>query len=736
MENYIGKLIVMSGVTYRVKDQDELNCVLFDWNSTQFNPRILSTTEIKERMKNGTAFFAEDQCQFFIDEEDLKNKLPAAEAERFEKRKLFMEKVNEKAGFGMLGLAGRSPKPWFDELCREFGYSKVLGRRLVLKCALNSPWESGLVDPRYIKPKTDTPKYFRRAGRKSNNGNKPYIITPDDVAHMEEAVKRLKDGKHRSITVVYRWLLDTYYSERRPVPKGVEAENSEIKCLLPKGQRISERQFRIYLSSRSEELKQAKKGAEAYRNDCRRLYGRPSADLPYPGYLVEVDALDVDLNIVSAYNTDKAASRPTIYAMRDVLTGMILAVAVTLEKNSVAGVSRLIMNMLTDHVEFAARFGIEIEPDVWPSFVLPSAWRTDHGSDFMSKALENALVRVNVRKESAPPRTGSYKGKIEGLFNVFYKETKPYLEGYGLISKEYRGNDVAGACITIEGLWAVAILYVKWFNDHVYTSSERKIDPKRMKDPEATNTSRFLWNWGIRNQGQPRTVDGATRIKLLFSLMEPVKASIQNNGIHYGELIYNEPFDDHDLTDRILAAKSNAKKRAADGTKLNEIKMRRDPATVEYLYYIKDGRPMRCTLNRALSGDMTVKSLSGEMRYMTWDEYDDFRSAEKAMRSRDYDKSLTDSILYGKDVTHIVKSSAKKTPASKHHMRETHLLERQEDNSANSLSSALNLPDPSLTTAAESEYEIVEQSETVETEAKPCDPVAAMIARATNDYKG
>lgn len=419
---------------------------------------------------------------------------------------------------------------------------------------------------------------------------------------------------------------------------------------------------------------------------------------------------------------------------------MILAVSVTLEKNSVDGVKSLIVNMLSDHVKLASRFGIELEPDLWPSYVLPAAWRTDHGSDFMSKALEEALVNVNVRKESAPPRTGSYKGKIEGLFNVFYKETKALLEGHGLISKEYKGNDIAGACITMEGLWAITILFVKWFNGHVYTSSERKVDPKMMKDPEASNTSRFLWNWGIRNQGAPRYADESTRMQIIFSLLEPVKASIRRDGIHLGGLIYDEPVDDRDLTDRILTAERNAKKRDADGVRFNVIMLRKDPSTVEHLYYIKDGRLMKCTLNRELSNDMTVRSLSGELRFMTWDEYDDFRSAEKAMKERDSEKVIDDAIGYGKSVTAVVKASVKRIPASGKNMRKTHQIEKQEDNSRNSVSSILGLPESAPT--AEPEYEIVEQPEksvvkkTVATEAEIFDPVVAMINRANNDYKG
>lgn len=56
------------------------------------------------------------------------------------------------------------------------------------------------------------------------------------------------------------------------------------------------------------------------------------------------------------------------------------------------------------------------------------------------------------------------------------------------------------------------------------------------------------------------------------------------------------------------------------------------------------------------------------------------------------------------------------------------------------MTAALGLPEPAPT--AKTEYEVVEQTEkavekkTVVTEADFSDPVAAMISRANNDYKG
>lgn len=738
-KNHNGDLIVYKAKEWRVYAQIDGVCYMQDYNSTTPVRQIILAKELDDLLAEGTATMAPDQKQWIVDPEALK-RIPKAEQERIKIRTAFKDDLLVWSGEELLKPVDRRFAKEFEALYTKHEISKSLARRIVLRLTQSWPQENALVDPRYVKPKAEGERPVRQTNKTFGDGTESLKFTDEDLAHMEEARRKLIEGKYRSIHTVWLWMIDRYYSESLPVPKNVQC-NSDLKRILPEGRRITERQFRLFLARNAEELKKARMGVEAYRNAERRLYGRPSADVPYPGYLVEVDALDVDLNIVSSYNRDQAASRPTMYMMRDVLTGMILAVAVTLEQNSVAGVSRLVANLLSDHVAFAARFGVDIEERLWPSFVLPSAWRTDHGSDFMSKALEEALVKLNVRKESAPPRTGSYKGKIEGLFNVFYKKTKPFLEGHGLISKEYKGNDIDGACLTLEGLWVIAIEFVKWFNGHIFTSQERRIDPKmKKKCPEAENSPVFLWDYLTDEKGEPRYADETTRMQALFNLMEKAPAVIQRDGIHYKGLIYDEPEDDRDLTERILTARVNGGKRDAEGNRLNAIELRRDPGNIACLYYVKNGTLKRCTINLNLSGDVTTESLSGENRYMTWDEYEDFYRSEKAARKREAEKAIEDDITYAKSVTEVVKGSTKRIPVSGKNMRQAHLLEKQEDNSANSMTAALGLPEPAP--AVEPEYEMVEQTErsvvkkTVATEAEIFDPVAAMISRANNDYKG
>lgn len=684
MKNLEGKLIEFENNTYRIYHQDDFFYYLIDYFKSAITLRVVPVIQLDELIELGVCLFAENQHILFVEQKVLDNMMDNAKT-RFETYKTFIREIENHVGPTFMEIVGKKTKKWFTELYQSMGISKCTAFRIINRYLKSSPKENGLLDSRFSSYSSNRQSRYNGCGRKTAKGESPHVINDDDIRNMEQAFEIYKGGQQRTIHNAYLWMLDRYYSYEVAIPAAINSSATTIRRPLQPGERVSERQFRTFLNDRKQELMEAKLGIRAFRNNNRRLFGRPSADVPYAGYLVEVDALDMDLNIVSDYNKDKAVSRPTLYAMRDVLTGMVLAVAVTLEKNSKMGISRLVMNLLEDKVELAASFGITLNPQFWPSGIIPSVWRTDHGSDFMSKDLEIALAKIGVRKETVPPATGSFKGKIESLFKVFYTELNPVFEGHGLVSRKYKGNDIEGACLTLTSLWEIVVRFVIWFNTHPYKTIERKLTPEMLKEPDATNTSAFLWKYSIEHYGSPRHFDDDSRRQTLFNLMEPVNASICRDGIHVLGLIYDEPSDDLELSAKILLATGKSSRKANDN-----IVFRRDPATVEYLYYVQGGVIRKCSLNTQRSGsDFQITSMGNTKRYMTWDEYDDFRSLEKDVKRQDTEISLIQDVLFAKSTSAIIQASVKKSRTSKKEIKLNQLIERQEDNSSNKLSDAL-----------------------------------------------
>lgn len=60
-----------------------------------------------------------------------------------------------------------------------------------------------------------------------------------------------------------------------------------------------------------------------------------------PGDMVEIDAVEVDLSIVSELDRSKVVGRPIMYVMVDIFTRMILAISVSFDNNSMIALTNL-----------------------------------------------------------------------------------------------------------------------------------------------------------------------------------------------------------------------------------------------------------------------------------------------------------------------------------------------------------------------------------------------------------
>lgn len=70
-----------------------------------------------------------------------------------------------------------------------------------------------------------------------------------------------------------------------------------------------------------------------------------------PGDMVEIDAVEVDLSIVSELDRSKVVGRPIMYVMVDIFTRMILAISVSFDNNSMIALTNLFLNLSDDKIE-------------------------------------------------------------------------------------------------------------------------------------------------------------------------------------------------------------------------------------------------------------------------------------------------------------------------------------------------------------------------------------------------
>lgn len=152
-------------------------------------------------------------------------------------------------------------------------------------------------------------------------------------------MKRLFDTKNRDQTIEssYEWLLQNYYTEYKVI-NGVISSSR-----LPETQRPTYWQYYTYLKKNvsKEENDAIKTSVREVRNNKRILEGDSLSNVYGPGDMVEIDAVEVDLSIVSELDRSKVVGRPIMYVMVDIFTRMILAISVSFDNNSMIALTNL-----------------------------------------------------------------------------------------------------------------------------------------------------------------------------------------------------------------------------------------------------------------------------------------------------------------------------------------------------------------------------------------------------------
>ena len=126
-------------------------------------------------------------------------------------------------------------------------------------------------------------------------------------------------------------------------------------------------QFRYFYYSHENPIKKAisQQGLSYYQRNMRPLYGKSASYARSIG-TYEIDATEADLYLVSKLDRSQVIGRPVIYMAVDVASQLIAGVYVGLQWGE-ESVIECLRNAASDKVEYAARYGIAVTKDQWPS---------------------------------------------------------------------------------------------------------------------------------------------------------------------------------------------------------------------------------------------------------------------------------------------------------------------------------------------------------------------------------
>ena len=423
--------------------------------------------------------------------------------------------------------------------------------------------------------------YHKKVGRPSIYNQRNCILTTQVKMQFEEALNELlSGGRWNSISNAYDHIIQKYYT-KTIIEAGVLSLVEEDDENIP-----TYKQFYNYVKSNTnkQQFDLIKTSVQEVRNDKRLLLSDSQYGVYGPGDLVEIDACEVDLSLVDIYNPDNTVARPILYCMIDVATKMILAISVAFENNSILGVTNLFLNLSDNKVEYCRRFGIELEPDLWKSNIIPRRIRFDRGAECTSNQLERILNKLKIERELVTGGTGSLKGNIEQSFHQIHMAQNHLLEDKGLIEKRYDSKHHKEALLTIEEYTKIAINFVLSHNQMVIKNY------KCSKDMIVNGIPAIpvkLWDYLSSKTGLPRQITTANVNQFRYDLMQEYEAKVSREGISFigGHLYINE--DDEDLLMLMYEA----------GDTKKDFPIRYDPRNMNFIYYLSNNKLMVAKLN-------------------------------------------------------------------------------------------------------------------------------------------
>ena len=551
-------------------------------------------------------------------------------------------------------LSSKKSKPEIDEIVLKSGMSKKTFWKYLREYLQSGMKKSSLLDKRIVGGTNKGKNYAfqNKPGRKSDYFEDSGVIIDDVIeGYFQEALKDYKSGRHKTLKSVYEKMNNKHFTKTEMV-NGVPT-----MILLPVFERPTFRQFYYYVQKHlSEEEKAVIKTSKAeVRNDKRLLLSDIMEGVKGPGDMVEIDACEADVSLVSELNPNQSIGRPIVYFMVDVFSRVILAMSVALDNNSVLGVTNLFLNLADDKREYCQKYNLDFHDEkVWPSQIIPRRVRVDRGAEFKSKEFERVCRCLGIEKNIVSGGCGSLKGLVEQTFHQMHVSQNVHLENNGLIEKRHDSQHHLEATLTISQYTQMVINFVITHNQQ-YLETYRLT--KEMVENDIRSIPAELWQYGIEKYGSPRYI--SNKMQFYYDLMTPKAAKITRKGISFKGLYYI-PENDELMGHQMFTA----------GKKGESLKIKIDLRDISKIYYTRNNEVFVARLNEHVSGN-------SEFGGLTMKQWDDYRKKMGKMKMEG--KVYNDALLSYRYAVNelIVKDAGKSTVSKQRDMKEARELEKQ-----------------------------------------------------------
>ena len=656
----IGNIITdkEAGSSYRIIYVSVNDIVLCEMNTTKFILITMSYMQIMDLLQEQGFTISEDKGLVF-DENHLSENIRA----KYIRNRDMMNEVVAAYGPTFIELGGKYKKTRLYEIMRKYECPKNTFWRICTKYFQSGCKSYSLVDNKaWGNTKGKENDYTIKPGRPSEYVKSSIVVNDEVREHFEDALNNYKKGRNKSFRSAFDWMNCKYYSETKIV-NGVTTVG-----LMPESQRPTYNQFYYYCRKHitEQEIDLIKTSAAEQRNNKRLITSDSLHGVLGPGDMVEIDACEADVSLVSTTDSNKTIGRPVVYFMIDIYTRAIIAMSVAFDNNSILGVTNLFLNLADNKKEYCSCYGMGFDDDaIWPSNIKPRRIRVDRGSEFKSKEFRRICNELVIELQIVSGASGSLKGVVEQSFHQMHSRQNEHLEDNGLIEKRYDSNHHKEATLNIEQYTKMVINFVLMHNqqyDKNYPLTREMMDKKIQPIPA------ILWKYGANKIEPSRIPD---KDQYLYTLMTPVNAKLSRRGISYNGLWYLTK-DDKQLSKEMFRA----------GTKKVPFEVRMDKRSVGAVYYIRNGKLIKASLNEMITGNIDFAGLTEK-------EWNDYRKGKHQLDAHGRIQNEDLSAFNYSVNQEIVASAQKDTYSDKKNMRVTRELEKQKVSHDNNIEQRL-----------------------------------------------
>lgn len=314
----------------------------------------------------------------------------------------------------------------------------------------------------------------------------------------------------------------------------LDEKGKKRKEEIPPSERITFEQFE-YWSQKDidiEKTEKSRRGSIAYARDVAPHLG--SVKAPGPGYQYLIDAVILDVYVISQFNSNWIVGRPVAYIVMDVYSRLIVGIYVGLEGPSWMGAMMALANVAEDKVSFCKKYGFSITEEEWPCREMPYEILADNG-EMAGKKPDTLINNLDIRVVNAPPYRPDWKGVLERYFRTIQKYVEPFLPGYVVPRRE--GPDYRlDAKLTLKSVTKIMLKIIVWHNNFHRIKSYSRTEEMIANDVPPVPIK--LWNFGRRYTGNPRYFPEDI-VKL--NLLPTAQARVTPRGIVFkGRRYYSE----------------------------------------------------------------------------------------------------------------------------------------------------------------------------------------------------